>query len=191
MLAAILLAAFQNGTAQQPSPSVLLYTERVDDSAEVLIHDSEWKELSQVLPNDPDLQVKNGMISGITWGAVPARLVVRFDGEHADVLVNSRRPTIRISGVSVSMKLLLVRLHPKRGYRDLVGSRLREPGAQIAKVDPHDRVAAVISEDGPDAWILRAKEALQPGEYAIMTGKQNLALFPFTILESPKNQGRR
>jgi hypothetical protein len=164
--------------------------EEVEGPFDVAIQDSEWKEIEQVLPGETNFGLKHGVISGLTYGAVPARLVVRFDGAHADIQVSSRRPAIRVSGVSVVGNLLLVRLHAKRGHRELAGSRLWGPADELATVEKRDCVAIVSGTEGPGVRTLRSKDALAPGEYALVVGKHNMAIFPFTVLDNPKSQDR-
>jgi hypothetical protein len=147
-----------------------------------LIEGSEWTEITEVMPSNKEL--KHGLATALAYGLIPAFAVTQFDGQHAEVQLVSRRPVLCVCRtMPVPATVLLVKLHAKKGYRELYGARLSAPGAEIAKAKQSDIVPADFSQPGKDVWLVRPKEALPPGEYALMIGNENFAIFPFTVSE--------
>jgi hypothetical protein len=177
-----LFAAAQNKpkqTSRTPSTLVASYP---DDALGVMIETSEWTEITEVMPSNTEL--KRGLAPALTYGIVPATVVAQFDGQHAEVQFTSQRPLICVCrAMSSQATPLLVKLHPKKGYRELYGGKLRLPGAKIAKATESDIVPSELYQPEERVWLLRPKSALPPGEYALTTSDENLAIFPFTVYE--------
>lgn len=76
---------------------------------------------------------------------------------------------------------LPVRLHRNNGYRELSGGRLPVVGAQVMKVKPSDIIPADLFRAEKDVRLIQPKNALQPGEYALMIANDAVGIFPFTI----------
>jgi hypothetical protein len=81
---------------------------------------------------------------------------------------------------------VLVRLHPKKGARELDGGRMIDypvvGGSKMADANKTDLVPADVSQPEPQYWLIRPQSPLEPGEYALMLGTQNISIFPFTVL---------
>jgi len=54
------------------------------------------------------------------------------------------------------------------GSRELHGGRLPVVGAQIMRGKPSDIIRADLFRAEKDVWLIRRKNALQPGQYALM-----------------------
>jgi len=76
---------------------------------------------------------------------------------------------------------MLVKLHTKKGYRELVGGRLPVPGAKVAKARRSDLIPLVVSRPDTDIWLVRSVDPLPAGEYALMIDPQNFYIFPFAV----------
>ena len=83
--------------------------------------------------------------------------------------------------ISLRAAPLLVKLHAKKGYRELYGGRLRLPGAKIAKATESDIVPTELHQPEERVWLLQPKAPLPPGDYALMISNENFAIFPFTV----------
>ena len=55
----------------------------------------------------------------------------------------------------------------------------------MADAKSSDLVPADVSHPDPQVWLIRPQFALDPGEYALMLGTQNMSIFPFTVLPPP------
>jgi hypothetical protein len=80
---------------------------------------------------------------------------------------------------------VVVRLHPKKGLRELNAGRVLVLGAKIAEVKQSDEVPTEAVQPENACWLLRPREDLPPGEYALMLPSQNFAIFAFTIANPP------
>ena len=74
-----------------------------------------------------------------------------------------------------------MKLHPQKGMRELDGGKLAILGAKMADAAKTDLVPVEVSHPNGTVWLVRSQEALPEGEYALMLGTQNMAVFPFTI----------
>jgi len=157
--------------------------ESPNDDASVLV-DSSWVALSQELPSK--IRTKWGLVSSLTYGVVPGAIIAEYPGQHAELQIETRRPVFSICNVpSFAGAPALVRLHPKKDSRELDAGRLPALGAKIGEAKQSDQVPteAVRSENA--CWLLRPREDLPAGEYALMLPTQNLGIFPFTIANQP------
>jgi hypothetical protein len=79
-----------------------------------------------------------------------------------------------------------VRLHPKKLSRELDGGRMIVypvvGGSKMADANKSDLIPVDVSQPDPQIWIVRSQSPLEPGEYALMLGTQNLNIFPFTVV---------
>lgn len=145
----------------------------------VLIENSGWIELPDETPSDT--KVKRGILPALTYGAVPARAVSIYGGAHAQIQIRPSQPILCICHtLSLHRAPMLVKLHSKRGSRELDGGRLRM-GAKIVQVTDNDFVAVDVARPENNVWLLRPSEPLSPGEYAIVLGTQDRSIFPFTV----------
>ena len=84
---------------------------------------------------------------------------------------------------------LLVRLHPKKGTRELDGGKMIVypvvGGSKLADANKSDLISADVSHPDPQVWLLRSQFPLEPGEYALMLGTQNVIIYPFAVVPPP------
>src|SRR5260370_594561 len=169
------------GTAS-PAPSNFP-AEYPNDGASVLV-DSGWVALSQELPFKT--RTKWGWVSSLTYGVVPGGLIAEYRGQHAELQIETRRPVFSICNVpSFPGTPALVKLHPKKDLRELDAGRLPVLGAKIGEAKQSDQVPTEAVQPENACWLLRPREDLPPGEYALMLAAENLGIFPFTIAIPP------
>lgn len=152
--------------------------------AGILIQGSEWTALPNQMP--AKTKAAHSLAAGLTYGAVPAKLVAEYDGEHAAVQVESAQPVICVCHFSsIPGAPALVRLHPKNGAREFDGGKMIvypiAGGSKIADANKSDLIPADVSQPEPQVWLVRPQAPLDPGEYALMLGTQNISIFPFTV----------
>jgi hypothetical protein len=86
---------------------------------------------------------------------------------------------------------VLVRLHPKKGARELDGGRMYVypvvGNSKMADASKSDIVPSDVSQPAPQVWLVRPQSPLDPGEYAMMLGTQNISIFPFTVVAQPSS----
>jgi hypothetical protein len=160
-----------------------------DDGASILVENSGWADLSEEFPSN--IRTKRGLVGSLTYGAIPAAVTVEYQGQHAQLQIETRKPVFCICNVpSFPGGPVLVRLHPKKDSRELNGGRLPVLGAKIAEAKQSDKVPTEAVQPENACWLMRPREDLPPGEYALMLGTQNMSIFAFTIANpSGGNQG--
>jgi hypothetical protein len=57
-------------------------------------------------------------------------------------------------------------------------------GSKMADASKSDLVPVDVTKPDAQVWLIRPQVPLEPGEYALMLGTQNLSIFPFTV-EAP------
>src|SRR6267143_712575 len=161
-----------------PTPSNFP-AEYPNDDASALV-DSGWVALSQEIPSK--IRTKRGLVSSLTYGVVPGAIIAEYPGQHASLQIEARRPVFSICNVpSFPGAPALVRLHPKKDSRELDAGKLPALGAKIAEAKQSDQVPAEVVQPENACWLMRPREDLPAGEYALMLGTQNMSIFPFTI----------
>lgn len=161
----------------QPSKFTVEYPK---DEIGVLLGSSVWTEVSPVFP--ARTHAKHSLVSSLTYGAVPAEVVTEYEGLHAEVRLSPGRPVFCVCHIfSIPGTPVIVRLHPKKNSRMLDGGRIPILGGKIAEATKSDLVEIDVSQPESTVWLIRPKEALQSGEYALMLGTQNMSIFPFTV----------
>jgi hypothetical protein len=170
----------------QDKPSTALPTptnfpaEHPDDGASVLVENSGWVDLPAEFPSK--IRTKRGLIGSLTYQAIPAAAIAEYQGQHAGLQIEARRPVFCICNTpSIPGGPVLVRLHPKRHLRELDGGRLPVLGAKIVEAKQSDQVPTEAVQSENTCWLMRPREDLPAGEYALMLGTQNMSIFPFTI----------
>lgn len=152
------------------------------DQSGILIKGTEWFEVPQVVPMKAHM--KHGVAHAFTYGAVPAKAVMEYDGEHAEAVLSTGHPLICICYVDrIPGQPVLIRLHAKKNSRELVSSTA-VIGVSINEASKGDLVEIAVSKPESTVWLLEPREALPPGEYAVMLGTQNMDIFPFTVTKS-------
>jgi hypothetical protein len=153
--------------------------------AGILIQGAEWTAVASQYPQKT--KVAHSLAANLSYGIVPAKIVAEYDGEHASTQTEAAQPTICICHFySIPGAPVLVRLHPKKGARELDGGRMIVypvvGGSRMADANKTDLVPADVSQPEPQYWLIRPQSPLEPGEYALMLGTQNISIFPFTVL---------
>ena len=163
--------------------------------AGVLIQSGGWSTVAN--QNPTKTKVAHGLAAGLSYGLAPAKLVAEYDGEHSATQVESAQPVICICHFnSIPGAPVLVRLHPKKGARELDGGRMTVypvvGGSKMADANKTDLIAADVTQPDPQVWLVRPQSPLEPGEYALMLGTQNISIFPFTVVaeSSPSNPAK-
>jgi hypothetical protein len=151
----------------------------------ILIQGTEWIPLANQYPTKT--KTAHSLAAGLSYGIVPAKIVAEYDGDHAPIQTDAAQPTICICHFySIPGAPVLVRLHPKKGARELDGGRMTVypvvGGSKMADANKTDLVPADVSQPEPQYWLIRPQSPLEPGEYALMLGTQNISIFPFTVL---------
>lgn len=155
------------------------------DRIGVLIDSSGWTEIPPAFPSKT--HVKRGIAASLTYGAVPAVVVAEYEALHAPVQLAPGRPVLCICHlISLPGAPVVVRLHPKKNSRELDGGRLPVLGAKVSEASKSDLVDVDVSQPETTVWLVRPREALSSGEYALMLGTQNMSIFAFTV-SNPAN----
>lgn len=131
-------------------------------------------------------KLKHGFVSGLTYGAVAAPMVVEYQGLHAAVQINATQPKVCAYRLMIPSAPLLVRLKPKKQTRELDSGSLRA----VPLVGQTKEVQASASSLVPTTTLpstaeclalVQPQAALAPGEYAVMIGTQNIAIMDFGV----------
>ena len=155
------------------------------DQAGVLIQGAQWTAVANQFP--AKTRAAHGIAASLSYGVVPVKIVAEYDGEHAPTRVETAQPVLCLCHVgSLPGDPVLVRLHPKKGARELDGGRMFVypvvGNSKMAEANKSDLVPADVSHPAPQVWLVRPQVPLEPGEYALMLGTQNVSIFPFTVL---------
>jgi hypothetical protein len=158
------------------------------DRPGVFIQSSSWMELQGAMPFKT--RAAHGIAASFSYGLVPAKVVADYQGDHASAAVNPGQPVICICHIfSLPGQPVIVRLHPKKNSRELDGGKMIVypvvGGSKMAGAKESDLIPVDVSQPNPQVWLVRPHSPLEPGEYALMLGTQNLNLFPFTVAEAP------
>lgn len=179
----------QNSSSQPATASSPIATDYPLDKAGIFIRSSaaEWEPLRNEYP--VKTKTAHGIAASFSYGIVPAKVVAEYDGEHATTQVDPGEPTICICHmVSLPGQPVIVRLHAKKGARELDGGRMIVypivGGSKMADANKSDLISVEQQQPDSQTWLVRPQSALPPGEYALMLGTQNLSIFPFTVAES-------
>lgn len=178
---ALIASAFVTHTQAQASPS----TDYPANKAGILIQADGWMPVAN--QNPTKTKAAHGIAAGLSYGLVPAKIVAEYDGDHASTQVPAGQPVICICHMlSIPGNPLIVRLHPKKGARELDGGRMVVypvvGGSKMADANKTDIVPVDVTQPEPQVWLVHAQIALEPGEYALMLGSQNISIFPFTVV---------
>jgi hypothetical protein len=162
-----------------PSPSNFP-VEYPNDGASVLVENSGWVDLSEKSPSN--VRTKRGLLGSLTYGVIRAAVIAEYQGQHAELQIETRRPVFCVCNVpSFPGGPVLVKLHPKKDFRELDGGRLPVSGAKIAEAKQSDQVPTEAVQPENACWLMRPRKDVLPGEYALMLGTQNMSILPFTI----------
>lgn len=151
----------------------------------ILIRDSSWTALTGIPPFKT--KVAHGLAASLSYGLAPAKVVAEYQGEHAAIQLTLQQPVICICHIiSLPGQPAIVRLQTKKGNRELDGGKLFavpfKGDAKMADANKSDLMPVDVSQPNPQMWLVRPQVPLEPGEYAVMLGTQNLNIFPFTVV---------
>jgi len=178
------LAPAQDEPSTDSPPPSSFPPEYPNEGVGVLVENSGWADLSPEFPSK--VRTKRGLAGMLTYGTVPAGVIAEYTGRHAELQIETRRPVLSICSVpAISGGPVLVRLHPKKDLRELDGGRLPVLGAKVAEAKQSDLVPTEVVQPENACWLIRPREDLPAGEYALMLGTQNLSIFAFTIAIPP------
>lgn len=174
------IARAQNASTSAPASGA-----DYPNSVGIFVHGSSWTALTGVPPFKA--KVAHGFAASLSYGLAPAKAIAEYQGEHAAIQLTVREPVICICHIiSLPGQPAIVRLKTKKGNRELDGGKLYAipiaGGAKIADANKSDLIPIDISQPNPQVWLVRPQVPLEPGEYALMLGTQNLNIFPFTVV---------
>jgi hypothetical protein len=151
------------------------------DRAGVLIQSSDWASIDATMPSKT--RAKGSIAQSLSYGAVRGTAVADYNGDHAAVQIKPGRVLICICRmISLPGDPLIVKLHPQKGgMRELDGGKLPILGSKMTEATRSDLIPAEVLHPDSYTWLVRSQDALPEGEYALMLGAQNMAVFPFTI----------
>lgn len=174
-------AQTQNKPADSASDAPKLTADYPRNPPGVLIQGSAWMPITLAAPFKT--HTKHAAASFFSDGVVPAAIVADYEGPHAAVEVEPGQPMICICHIiGMPGNPVLVRLHPKKQFRELDGGNLPIFGSKVAEAKKNDLIPVEISQPESTVWLVRPKVALPAGEYALMLGTQNIDIFPFTVI---------
>jgi len=157
------------------------------DRAGIFIQSSQWILITGQTP--AKTRSSRAIAASFSYGLVPAKIVSEYDGEHAPIRVEAGQPTLCICHlISLPGDPVIVRLHPKKQSRELDGGRMIVypvvGGSKTADANKSDLVPVDVSHPDPQVWLVRSQSPLEPGEYALMLGTQNVYIYPFSVRPS-------
>jgi len=149
-----------------PAKSESLAADYPANRAGIFIQSSQWLLVSGQTP--VKTRTSRGIAASFSYGLVPAKIchILSLPGDP-----------------------VLVRLHPKKLSRELDGGRMIVypvvGGSKMADANKSDLIPVDVSQPDPQVWLVRSQSPLEPGEYALMLGTQNLNIYPFTVVAPP------
>lgn len=141
-----------------------------------------WRAIAPSTPTK--VKAKHAFASSLTYGAVAAPVVAVYSGAHAQVQMQGARPLICVYHIMTTDSPLLVRLVEKKGSRELDSGHVRASltgSGHQAVADARIVVPTPSSQPEDRVILLQPQTDLLPGEYAVMFGAQNLAIFDFSL----------
>jgi hypothetical protein len=117
---------------------------------------------------------------------VPAKLVAEYEGDRSPTRVEAIQPILCICHIlSLPGDPVLVRLHPKKGMRELDGGKMIVypivGGSKTLDASKSDLIPADVSQPESNVWLVRPQAPLEPGEYALMLGTGNASIYAFGV----------
>ncbi|HLZ12016.1 MAG TPA: hypothetical protein VKP58_05465 [Candidatus Acidoferrum sp.] len=96
--------------------------------------------------------------------------------------VSAQRPWICICHLDTPVaEILLVKLRVKKDSRELNGGRMPVPGAKVAEAEQNDVIPIEEFDQQEGVRLIRPRAPLPVGEYALLVGRQNVAIFAFGV----------
>jgi hypothetical protein len=181
--------AFSQDQSPQSAPAnASLVSDYPMDRPGIFIQDSSWREIANEMP--AKMKTAHGVAASLSYGVVPAKLVEEYGGEHAATQVGSAQPILCICHIlSLPGQPVIVRLHPKKGSRELDGGRMIVypvvGGNKMVDANKSDLIPVDQARPEEHVWLVRPQSPLAPGEYALMLGTQNINIYSFTVTATP------
>jgi hypothetical protein len=154
------------------------------DRPGIFLQGQAWQTIQSQMPTKT--KAAHSLAASLSYGMVPAKVVSEYNGTHAATETENARPTLCICHIlSLPGEPVLVRLHVKKNARELDGGRMIVypvvGGSKMADANKSDLIPADVQQIEPQIWLVRPQVELDPGEYALMLGTQNIAIFPFAV----------
>lgn len=142
-----------------------------------------WHALSSATPYKS--RAAHGFLSSMTDGAVAARIEAEYRGAHAAVQVHDARPTVCISHIITPAEPIIIRLREKKNDRELDGGKIRAlpVTGQMKMTEAESSIVIPATTDKSEYGItlVLPQANLADGEYAVMFGPTNVAIFDFGV----------
>lgn len=142
-----------------------------------------WHALSSEIPFKT--KAAHGFLSSMTEGAVAARIEAEYRGSHAAVQVQGARPTVCVSHMITPAQPIIVRLRERKNDRELDGGKIRAlpvvGGTKITEAQSSIVVPTTTNKSEYGITLVHPQTNLVPGEYAVMFGPTNVAIFGFGV----------
>jgi len=185
LFASSVLPGIHAQNQQAPGSGPELTADYPRSPAGVLIQSAQWMAVANQTPSKT--KMAHRVAASLSYGLAPAKVAAEYEGEHAPTQVEAVQPIICICHfMSLPGDPVLVRLHPKKLSRELDGGKMIiypvVGGAKMADANKSDLIPADVSHPDPQVWLIRPQSPLQPGEYALMLGTQNMSIFPFAVV---------
>lgn len=155
------------------------------DRPGIFVRDLKWVEIPNQSP--AKTKVGRGFAASLSYGAIPAKLIAEYAGDHARTHVSSAQPVLCICHlIGLPGDPVLVRLHPKKDSRELDGgSMVVYPVVGNSKqidAKKSDLIPVGVLQPEAHVWLIHPESPLDPGEYALMLGTENLNIYPFRVV---------
>lgn len=177
-------AAFSQSQPPAVIPNTDFTADYPTDRAGIFLKTSSWPEINNEMP--AKTKTKRGIAASLSYGAVPAKVVSEYEGDHASTQLSEGQVVICICHlISIPAEPVIVRLHPKKGARELDGGKMIVypvvGGSKTADANRSDLIPVDVAHPDPHVWLVRTQAALPAGEYALMLGTQNVNIYPFSV----------
>lgn len=174
----------QNQSTQPASADAAIVTDYPLDRPGIFIQSQSWQAVQSQMP--VKTRAAHSFAASFSYGIVPAKVVAEYNGVHAATQTDVARPTICICHIiSLPGEPIIVRLHVKKTGRELDGGKMVVypvmGGSKLADANKSDLILVDVQKPGDQIWLVRPQEVLEPGEYALMLGTQNIAIYPFSV----------
>jgi len=173
------------GNQQGPGGNPELTADYPTDRAGIFIQGATWTVVTNQMP--AKVKGAHGIAASLSYGMVPVKIVAEYDGENASTRIEASQPILCVCHFSsIPGAPVLVRLRPKKGSRELDGGRMVAyplvGNTKMADANKSDLIPADVSRPDPQVWLIRPTSSLEPGQYALMLGTQNVSIYPFAVV---------
>ena len=175
----------QTAPAPRVVPNSNFTADYPSDQSGILVQQASWKEVQNEMP--AKTKAKHGIAASLSYGAVPAKIVAEYEGEHAATHLGPGQIMICVCHMrSLPEEPVIVRMHPKKNSRELDGGKMvvypLVGGSKTADADKSDLIPVDVAHPDTHVWLVRSQSPLAAGEYAFMLGTQNVNIYPFSVV---------